>query len=1103
MARMFGNQRVPILVWCLLSFSMVSWADPTPAIRFIENKNQWPAEVDFSTRIPGGRMFIKPGGFQYHLLDQQALMEFHEQSHNGGNESAPFVPAARVINGVVVSVDIVGANMSSRPIPFGKFGEYYNYFLGGDSCQWATRAFAYQGFRYPNIYEGIDLKIYGAGSNVKYDFVLKSGADISQVTLQYQGVDGLEVDPSGDFKITTALGTIIEKKPVAYQVIGGVKRYVQCRYVLRAHTLSFSVDDYDPCYELVIDPLLIFSTYSGSTADNWGSTATPGENGNLYSAGVTNLVRGGAFPATTGAFQVSYGGIYDIGILKYDSTGTNLLYATYLGGTLSESPHSLVMNSSEELVLLGTTSSLDFPTTSDAIDRSFNGGSVTSGVVDYEAGSDVIVSRISKDGTKLLASTFLGGSNNDGLNPNLGVLTRNYGDQLRGDIITDEDDNIYVSSVTASADFPVINGLDLTYNGGASDAVLFKLNPSLSEILWSTFVGGGGADASHTMKFDNSNNLVVGGGTSSPNFPVTVGTYQSVIGGDADGWIANISNSGDVIINATFTGTPQFDQVYFIDVNESNEVYVYGQTAGQFPITPGVYNNPNSGQFIQKFDGTLTTLIFSTVFGSGRGIPDISPTAFLVNDCNNLYLAGWGGAVNILSNYWQSDTHGLPITSDAYQKTTSGSDFYFMVLTDDASRFLYGTYLGGTSSRTHVDGGTSRFDKGGIVYHAVCSGCAAFNQLGIATSDFPTTEGAWSRTNNSSNCNNAAFKFDLSSLRARIQSNSLALDDPGLNKVCIPDKIVFQNRSIGGEIFEWDLGDGTRITKTDTSLVIHEYTSIGSYIVKLKAIDEGTCQVRDSTSILVDVFLAVTQVQDDDAMCFGVPYILQASGGAKYEWTSEDGSFQSAAAAPTVNPKDTTRYFITITEASGCTQKDTVDLAVVPLLTPAFEIDRDAECFERPAIQVKNISDSLRAGDQLFFDFGDGTTSDFDEGQHEFDHDGLYQVKLVGIREFCVTEMVVPMPVFKLRIPNIITPGLHDDANDKFTIQFGDVAGTTPGDYGYTTSVIVYNRWGSKVYESEDYQYDWEGAGLAAGIYYFEVSIDGHATCKSWIQLVK
>src|SRR5690606_6093379 len=122
-------------------------------------------------------------------------------------------------------------------------------------------------------------------------------------------------------------------------------------------------DGYDSCEVLVIDPLLIFSTYSGSTADNWGSTATPGERGNLYSAGVTEEGGGGSFPATPGAFQTSSAGLYDIGILKYDSLGMQLLYATYLGGKASESPHSLVMNDDEELVLLGTTSSLDFPTT--------------------------------------------------------------------------------------------------------------------------------------------------------------------------------------------------------------------------------------------------------------------------------------------------------------------------------------------------------------------------------------------------------------------------------------------------------------------------------------------------------------------------------------------------------------------------------------------------------------------------------------------------------------------------------------------------------------------------------------------------------------------
>ncbi len=326
---------------------------------------------------------------------------------------------------------------------------------------------------------------------------------------------------------------------------------------------------------------------------------------------------------------------------------------------------------------------------------------------------------------------------------------------------------------------------------------------------------------------------------------------------------------------------------------------------------------------------------------------------------------------------------------------------------------------------------------------------------------------------------------------------------PGLNKICIPDTIVFQNRSIGGEIFEWDLGDGTRITKLDTGMILHAYSTIGNYTVWLKAIDQGTCKVKDSTSIKVDVFIALTEVQDDDAMCFGAPYTLQASGGAQYAWRSEDGTFESNLATPVVSPPDTMRYFIMITEASGCVQKDTVQLAVVPLIEPAFEIDRNAECSERPTISVKNTSDSLRAGDRMFFDFGDGTTSDSEDEMHDYEVDGLYNVKLVGVREFCISEKVLPMPVFKLLIPNIITPGLQDSANDRFTIQFGDLPGVTPALYGFKTSIIVYNRWGNKVFESLDYQYDWQAEGLAAGIYFYEVSVENHATCKSWVQVVK
>ena len=451
----------------------------------------------------------------------------------------------------------------------------------------------------------------------------------------------------------------------------------------------------------------------------------------MYSAGVTEQFSGGTFPATPWAFQTTTGGLYDIGILKYDSLGTQLLYATYLGGSNSESPHSLVMNDAEELILLGTTSSSDYPTSESAYDRTFNGGVGVGHVIAYSAGSDIVISRFNRDGTALLASSFFGGAENDGLNPSDGMLARNYCDQLRGDIITDMQGNIYVSSVTASADlFDVPSFFQPSYQGGETDALLLKMDADLTQIIFGSYIGGSGADASHSIKLDREGHVLLAGGTASHDFPVTAASYQPAFGGEVDGWIARISSDGSSILQATYTGTSQYNQIYFLDLNRDQEVYVYGQTVGDFPITTGVYADPGSGQFVQKFSHDLSTLIFSTVFGSGRGIPDISPTAFLVNDCNNLYMSGWGGWINTATGHWpntNSSTFGLPTTPDAFQSTTSGSDFYFIVLTDDATERLYATFLGGSQSRTHVDGGTSRFDKGGIVYHSVCSGCRSVN----------------------------------------------------------------------------------------------------------------------------------------------------------------------------------------------------------------------------------------------------------------------------------------------------------------------------------------------------------------------------------------
>src|SRR5688572_23753225 len=274
---------------------------------------------------------------------------------------------------------------------------HYNYFLGSDSCRWATNALAYASILYPNVYDGIDFRVSSIGNNLKYDFIVRPGADPSQIKIEYCGVNGIE-NIDDQLEIRTAVGLVIEQKPYSYQFDVQRKQTVPSKYRLHNNVVTFSFPhDYDECRELVIDPLLIFSTYSGSTADNWGSTATPGEHGSLYSAGITKQDLGGFFPATPGAFQTTNRGSFDMAVIKYDSAGTRFLYATHLGGMDNDSPESLVVDkASGDLIVLGVSSSPDYPTSANAFDNTFNNGTpIFNRVLFSEDQWDIVITRLS------------------------------------------------------------------------------------------------------------------------------------------------------------------------------------------------------------------------------------------------------------------------------------------------------------------------------------------------------------------------------------------------------------------------------------------------------------------------------------------------------------------------------------------------------------------------------------------------------------------------------------------------------------------------------------------------------------------------------------
>ncbi|MFH2143725.1 MAG: PKD domain-containing protein, partial [Bacteroidota bacterium] len=735
------------------------------------------------------------------------------------------------------------------------YSHYTSYFIGKDKSKWVSAARNFKKINYTDLYNGVDLHIYQNEDNLKYDIILHPGSDPKEIVFEYEGPDKIIISENGDLIINTSVGNIVEKSPYAYQNIDGKVVDIGCKYILSGNKLKFKIGKYDNKYDLIIDPDLIFSTFSGSYSNNFGYTATYDAEGYLYSG---STAFGPDYPTTIGAYQIAFNGAHtDMALTKWDLTGSFMIWSTLLGGSNDELPHSIYVNNENELIVYGTSGSLDFPTTTNAFQTSFAGGTsvYTYGLgVDLFNGTDIVVARIGNDGTSLTASTYIGGSGNDGLNVSA-ILRYNYADEARGEVFVDLENKIYIVSSTNSTDFPVTSGaFQTTYGGGDLDGCVIKLNNDLTTIEWSSYLGGSGDDGSYSLEVDDLNNIYVTGGTFSTNFPTTAGSYQPAFaGGSSDAYITHISENGQSILNSTYYGSVTYDQAFFVEKDNQGYVYILGQTEapGSTFIFNAGYSVPNSGQFVTKFTPDLSTREFSTVFGKGSGQPDISPTAFLVDVCNKLYISGWGGTINNAPYGHGGNTFNLPVTWDAYQNTTDGSDFYIAVLEDDVSSLVYATFMGSPTSSEHVDGGTSRFSKKGKIYQAVCAGC-------WGDSGFPTTPSAWSNVNNNS-CNLAVFKFDFL-LPITIADFPLPLN------VCSPYTHNFDNLSLLGTSYLWDFGDGDTSTLFEPT---HIFSAPGTYIVSLVVGDTSSCNISDTAIHIINVHTIDINVPNDTVICIG------------------------------------------------------------------------------------------------------------------------------------------------------------------------------------------------------------------------------------------
>ncbi len=816
---------------------------------FIENKGQFHENVKYKAAVDQGALFLESNKFTYHLYDADLRNQLHHSGHKMDTSNV-------VMNYHAFRMEFHGANEAEVSGKH-KTPHYYNFFKGKDPGKHRGKVPAFYEASYTDLYNGIDLKIYTSDNHLKYDFIVNPGADPKQIQWTYDGIENVKVRGKR-ISLPTSTGVIKEDQPYAYQKINGVEQEVKCKFgVNDSGRITFELlDDYDPAYPLIIDPTLIFSTYSGSVENNFGYTATFDDRGYLYSGGT---VFGLGYPTSTGAYSQTFAGGTggtpinfpldgtDIVLTKWDTNGTSMVWSTYLGGSSDEMPHSLIVNDREELFMMGTTSSPDYPTTPGAHNTSINAIPAYAAAINmlgglgtyYINGSDIVVTKFDSSGAALLGSTYLGGTHNDGIN-NANILTYNYADEARGEIMLDNDGDVLVVSCTRSDSIPGTSGTFQPTKPGAVatdlDGVVFKLNPDLTSLIWATYVGGSNHDAIYSVVVDDSNNLYVSGGTVSADFPTTPGTVDPSYNNGVEAFVTQISSDGSTLLASTYRGTDSYDQSYFVERDRQGSVYIFGQTegpSGQF-VFNAAYNTPDAGQFITKYTPALDSIIWSTRFGTGSRQPDISPTAFMVDLCNAVYLSGWGAPVQG-SNL---STTGLDTAGGPIQGTTNGGDFYLMQLADDASSLQYATFMGGTANE-HVDGGTSRFDKKGKVYQAVCGGCPlGANQP--ETSDFPTfPSNAHSITNNATGgCNKAVFKVDF-------LLPSVVADFAAPLEMCAPFTVNFDNLSLqqNATEFFWDFGTGDTSTLENPN---YTYTNPGTYQVMLYVSDSLSCNLEDS-----------------------------------------------------------------------------------------------------------------------------------------------------------------------------------------------------------------------------------------------------------------
>ncbi len=676
-------------------------------LTFEANQGQTSAQTKFRARGKGYSASLTAGGMVLALHPTEVAPKNATDKALSKN--------TKQLRSTTIQFTMLGANPS--PIVTGEDQQpgHVNYFIGSDPTKWHRNVPTYAKVRYRKIYPGIDLVYYGSRQQLEYDFVLAPGADPTRIQLALVGADQILINAEGNLVLKVNGGELRFQCPTVYQESNGRRIAVNAGYVVNDPThISFHVAQYDSSKPLVIDPVLVYSTYLGGSGDDQPGGIAVDAAGNVYVTGSTDSTD---FPLTTlGSLRAANTNVF---VAKLDATGSNLIYTDYLGGNDQDYGQALALDAENNIYITGSTTSSDFP-----LVNPFQGT--------YPGSFNAFVSKISPDGSSLLYSTYFGGNGSD----------------IPSRVAVDTAGDMIIAGYTSSTNLPVANAYQSTVSANLGGlygiyGFLTKFSSDGSSLIYSTYFAGnsnlpfncGGTpcwpeplSSIAGMVLDTAGNAYVTGFTNTYNFPVTDGAYQTTDSTQQNGtvgFVSKFSGSGSLQYSTYFYDTSGLvTDITSLAVDGSGSAYLTGVTigAGTFPITSTSICDPSidgwgcNYAFATKFDPAGATLLYSTYLGPNNYA---IPQAIVLDGNNDAYILAFAGS-------------GSFSTVNGIENYSNGVDVLLVEIDAAGSTQLFATYLGGTGNDQPAPAGMV-LDASGNVYVA-----------GVTdSSDFPVTQPAF------------------------------------------------------------------------------------------------------------------------------------------------------------------------------------------------------------------------------------------------------------------------------------------------------------------------------------------------------------------------